>query len=452
MKNTCIRNWLLLGIAGLLIVLSLTPLKDAWVVNRAGISVNRAVVAAAAAAAAAAANQATNAGAPATDATAVWNAYRAGVALPAGAEAELADAMALLEAAAPQEPRTATQAVAIWRVYGAAAALAPSEHAFEVLLRAYNTDSLDRTGGLWLGEVASATQHWEVAKIAYGRVDASNLLISRGDIYLETGEKELAVRQYNLARISLDAATDREPAERVTALYRIGRGFLTGGRPLQAIPVLEDALETAATSSPGAVVEQSLALSLALALAQTLPDPSAATYNQRLLFIRMLVNKATRSDLTGSVCVQAARILLLVGDDDPAVSLLRHALDLDPLLSDAYLLLGGWYESKGMKILPHQIYKEGAKQLPADLSIAVAYAIASYRVLPSYEALPLLEKAAETETNNPYLFAFLGDCYLDLGRATEARTAYEEGLRRAPGAEPLTSRLAAMDETTGDQP
>jgi predicted negative regulator of RcsB-dependent stress response len=46
----------------------------------------------------------------------------------------------------------------------------------------------------------------------------------------------------------------------------------------------------------------------------------------------------------------------------------------------------------------------------------------------------------------------LGDCYLDLGLAAQARAAYEEGLRRTPNAEPLVTRLAALDKGAETRP
>ena len=68
--------------------------------------------------------------------------------------------------------------------------------AFALLLGACGSGWLDRIGELWLGEVASATDHWDEATDAYQRVDASNILISRADAYMEAGNKTDAVRQY----------------------------------------------------------------------------------------------------------------------------------------------------------------------------------------------------------------------------------------------------------------
>jgi tetratricopeptide (TPR) repeat protein len=451
LRSLEIRHWILVGISGLLIVLALQPLWDAAVVNMAGVLVNRAVVAKAA-------TTETGAQSDPLDATA-W----------ADDKSDLERAMNIMETAALTGPRGASREISIWRTYGAAASLAPSDHAFDLLLRARNAGRLDRVGELWLGEVASATQHWEEAAEAYRRVDASNVLIGRAETYLQDGENNLAIRQYLLAKVSLDAAVARETAEqllrnrsgngqsasgglvqsaagRVTLLYRIGRGLLAAGQPLQAVPVLEQALENAAVDSPGAMVERSLNLSLALALTHTLPDPpnEKTASVETIAHIRALVDKGIESDLTAAVCVQAARILLQTGDVPQAVLLLQQAVRLDPHFPGGYLALGSWRESRGMTNLARETYQEGAESLPADPEIAVAYALASYRTLPAYLALPALEKASEMETNDPSLFVYLGDCYTDLGRTTEARAAYKEGLRRAPGAKPLLDRLDAI--------
>lgn len=482
------RRWLLAGIAGALFVLSLVPLWELWTVNVAGTLVNRAIVAGVAAATGTAATTT----AAASGGTTALGA-QSGASAAAGSAADLKRAMALMEAAASRGPHTAAQEIPIWRTYGAAASLAPSDRAFELLLRARDGGCIDRFGELWLGEVALATEHWDVATEAYRRIDASNLLIHRAEMSLEAGDKDLAIQQYLLAKVSLEAAIDREtaekllldragtrpsateqllspPAERVTSLYRIGRGLLSAGRPLEAVTVLEQALEKAKTASPGAVIEQSLSLNLALALARTLPsapdqqrvalpcsysyftDDEVMVYVDAVVRVRALVHAGIGSSRTAPVCVQAARILLLTGDDKQAVSLFKEAIKLDPRLAEAYLGLGNWYEGKGMIILARELYKEGARQLPTDPHIAGAYAIASYKTLPPDNALPLLEQASQMDTRDPYLFAHLGDCYADRGLTAQARAAYEEGLRRAPDAKPLLDRLAALPDPTRSLP
>jgi tetratricopeptide (TPR) repeat protein len=245
---------------------------------------------------------------------------------------------------------------------------------------------------------------------------------------------------------------------------------LSAGRPLEAVTVLEQALEKAKTASPGAVIEQSLTLSLALALARTLPAPpekqrvsfpntysyfaddKVMAYVDAVVRVRALVHTGIGSSRTAPVVVQGARILLLTGDAEQAVSLFKEAVKLDPRLAEAYLGLGAWYEGKGMIILARELYREGVRQLPADPQIAGAYAMASYETLPPENALPLLEQAAQMNTRDPYLFAHLGDCYIDLGLTAQARAAYEEGLRRAPGAKPLLDRLAALPDPTRSLP
>jgi tetratricopeptide (TPR) repeat protein len=457
------RYWLLVGFLGLLVVLGANPVRDAWSLNRAGVLVNRVVVA-----------------------EATGRLAKTGSAAVAEADdvkASLAEAEALLEAAAGRGPFTVQRQTHIWRTYGAAAALAPSDEAFSLLLRASDSGWLDRIGELWLGEVASTTGHWDAANEAYRRVDASNILISQGDAYLKSGEKDLAVRAYKLARVSLDAAMQRDTAEsllsaggnddrsltstlmtstaeRVTALYRIGKGLLVAGEAEASRPLLEEAFARAQDASPGAVIEQSLRLNLAQALARTLPERPASfatrqvayypdqvqmTYVTAVTRIRGLVYNSVDSDRTAAVCLQAARTLLLIGDDQMAVALLKQALDLDPLMSDAYLLLGSWYEGKGMKLLPLRLYSQALEQLPKDVRIRVAHALAMYHARSLLEALPILQETAQTTTDDPYLFVALGECYLRLGMAEHARAAYLEGLRRSPFAEPLVARLEELD-------
>lgn len=462
-----LRRWVLLGLFGLLLLMCAVPAYDAWLVNRAGVLVNRVVTAGLA-------------DTPArTPSAAAAHARDIGGAL--------SEAKKLTKSAALRGPFIPARQTPIWRTYGAAAALEPSDEAFELLRQASDDGYLDRVGELWLGEVATATGHWEEATEVYQRVDASNILISEGDAHLKTGDYELAVRQYRLARISVQAALQRESArsllngsrqedesltaslmtsetERVTALYRIGKGLLVAGEADEALPVLEEAFRRAQSASPGAVVEQSLGLNLALALARTLPAPPASfatsypshfppetqiSYLQSIARIRGLVYGNIQSDRTAAVCVQAARTLLLIGDEEQATALLREAINLDPLVADAYLILGAWYESKGMRLLPLQLYTKAVERLPSEVRIQVAHALATYRVLDAPDALPVLEEAAETDTADPHLFAALGDCHLALGSMSKARQAYEEGLRRASESELLLRRLENLDETVG---
>lgn len=463
---TGVRRWILFGFLGALVVLMLVPLYDAWVVNRAGMLINRVLLA----------EQKDETAKTGTAVTAVT----------AKNKNALSTASDLMEKAAARPPYSAARLVPIWRTYGAASALAPSDLAFTLLLTASDANMLDRTGELWLGEVASATNHPDEAKLAYQQVDASNLLISRGDAYMASGDEESAVYQYEYARVSVEAAIRREgaeqllsggqseaslttklmssEAERVTALYRIGRGLLSAGRPAEAAAVLEEALEASKTASPGAVVQQSLNLNLALALARTLPrapdtfvssdlyfsENETATYLEALVRIRALVYKGVHSGPTAQVCLLAGRALLLIGDDDQAVSLLRQAIHLDPRLADAYLVLGEWYQNQGLKLIPLAVYKQGVGALPHDTQLEVAYAIASYQALPALAALPLLQATARKSVDDPYLFAALGDCYLDLGLTVEARQAYEDGLRHSPNAKSLLDRLRSL-ATAGNQ-
>ena len=447
-----VRRWLAVGICGALFVAALSPLWDAWAINTAGILVNRAVA-------------------------------QEDIGPGSAAEDDLNRAMNLMESAAGRGPHTAAREIPMWRTYGIAASLIPSDHAYELLLRSQNAGRLDRIGELWLGEVASSTSHWDEARKVYVRVDASNFLINRAETSLKAGELGLAIIQFDLAKASLHAAAERatarallldrtgnqpsavselmqKPGERATSLYRIGRGMMNADQPLQAVPILEEALEAATTASPGAVTQQSIMLALGLALAKTLPSPSDtegspphsyfaldatgyATVKAKIR-IRTLAYQGLGFDITASACVQAGRILLLAGDDEQAAALLNKALELDPLLAEAYMVLGSWEEDRGLVLAARDLYRRGSAELPGNAELAGAYGITSYKSLPPQDALPLLEHAADMDTRDPYVFAFLGDCYADLGMTNQAVASYKEGLRKFPGSEPLNERLSGL--------
>jgi predicted Zn-dependent protease len=100
-----------------------------------------------------------------------------------------------------------------------------------------------------------------------------------------------------------------------------------------------------------------------------------------------------------------------------------------------------------MIILARELYRKGVEMLPANETLAGAYAIATYKSQPIYTALPLLEHAANMSTRDPYVFAYLGDCYADLGLISQARATYLEGLRKSPGSEALVQRLTELPNT-----
>ncbi|MCX8032461.1 MAG: hypothetical protein N3B14_03565 [Thermoleophilia bacterium] len=452
-----LRWWLLLGAAGLVLLWLIQPLHSLWVINEAGIAINKAAIA------------------------------QQGEGREQDASSPdplLAKAMGALEDMLPStNPSDAAERLRrqILRTYGAAAALAPSEHAFQQLLAAHRAGKLDRFGELRLGQVASALGHWEEAREAYQRIDATNLLVSTADNYLEHGETAYAVHFYLLAQASLEAALKRadlaetlavdrslashQPlsaatAERVNTLLRIGRGLLSAQQPDLAAMALEKGLALAQNASPGNVAEQSLRLTLAQALAQSLgrqpvasyavdsfsyfPDPKVIDFVLTQARIRALIQEATRIDLTARTCVSAARALLLIGDYSNAVSLLVKAIQLDPLQAEGYLVLGAWYEEQGLIGLARQVYTQGKEKLPADVQIVQAYALVTYRCLPAEEALSALQDAVDKGSRDPYVFAFLGDCYKALGMKQKAAEAYLDGISSAGGIPPLLDRLARL--------
>jgi tetratricopeptide (TPR) repeat protein len=488
-SSSSVRRWLAVGVAGLLVVLALPSAWDVWQIGWAGTLLNRAIVRGA--------DEAARAGGAGTRPAAGEGAGKsetsrdARAAITAGGDflltpevqAALKQVLDLMEATASRGPHTPGREVPIWRTYGAAARMLPSDHSFELLLRSRNAGRLDWLGELWLGEVAAGTGHWEEASQVYRRVDVSNLLIYRAEAHIKAGDEELALRELTLAKVSLDAVANREkaemvlldrtgneppalegmmqrPAERATGLSRIGRGLLDLGRPSEALPVLEQGLGLAGVSSPGVIVERNLRLDLAAAMALTVPESPPARgaggdYSyfadqgeterlQAQIRVGSLVSQALTFERTAATCSRAGRVLLMAGDDAGGVSLLTEASRLDPLLSDPYLALGAWYEEKGLPLMAYRLYVEATELLPDDPAIAAALAISTIQTRSREEALPLLERAAGMETNDPLLFAHLGDCYVESGRMADALAAWEEGLRRSPDAELLVARIASM--------
>lgn len=478
------RRWLIAGVAGFLVVLAVPTVIDAWQVNRAGMLLNQALVTGSGAAAADAAGGAAGSGG-ATVAAGV------NYVLTPEVEALLERSMALMESAASRGPHTPGREVPIWRTYGAAARMLPSDRAFELLLRSRNAGRVDWYGELWLGEVASATGHWEEAAAAYRRVDVSNLLVHRAETHIKSGKKELALRELLLAKASLEAVAEREkakrllmdrigsrpsalagmlqrPAERATTLSRIGQGLLALGQPAEARPVLEQGLALAEASSPGLIVERNLRFDLAAVLMRTLPEAPTSTIPgpDHLYFpsstglsrvteavrIRALVYQALALERSAGTCARAGRILMQMGDEVQGLALLTESIQLDPLLPDGYLGVGEWYDSHQLGYLARALYASAAELMPDDPFIAGALAVSTFKTVSHQKALPLLERAAGMDGTNPYVHAYLGDCYKELGRSEDARAAWEEGLRRFPGIRALAARLATLEPASDGSP
>ncbi|MBC7294388.1 MAG: hypothetical protein H5T84_09890, partial [Thermoleophilia bacterium] len=197
------------GLLGLLILVSLPSVWDTWTINMASRLANRALGHQSSTPTVAGSG---TQGAPAMQGTPAAQGGPAETAAQAIQASLATQAMQMMEHLAARGPHTAAREIPIWRTYGAAAILAPSDHAFELLVRSRDAGRLDRIGELWLGEVASATGHWDVAREAYRRIDASNVLLSRAEASLQAGNKAVAVQQFRLARESLEAAIERDRA------------------------------------------------------------------------------------------------------------------------------------------------------------------------------------------------------------------------------------------------
>lgn|GEM_PF-3049272 len=420
-RIAALRIWLIVGLAGLGLLLAAPSLMAAWRVDTAGLALNRQ--------------------------------------LHSAERSDTPTVLALLgNADGPRDP-------SFWRTYGAAVARLPSEEAFGRLKAARDRHELDRIGQLWLGEVAAATGHWEEAQDAYSRVDAVNMLIERGDAALEAGKKDVARNWYGVAAAGLREAVAHPvkdglsaPGTRAVSLLRIGRGFLAIGSPEAAVPVLEMALAQMQTDPPGVREQQTILFTLAQTLAKNeLPKdrrsrivepaavrPPGSVSAKNEVRIRDLLAQGLDLDHTGWADLQAGQVLSLIGDRHGAMVRLRAALRIDPRLPDAYLILGSLLETADLTDVARDIYARGAETLSSNEPLRLAWALASYRTVTPEDALPILEKVADTSERDPYLFAALGDTYLTLGREHDAVAAYREGLRRSPGSKPLLDRLATV--------
>lgn len=366
--------------------------------------------------------------------------------------------------APPPEAGSFADSSDYWRTYGAIAARAPSEAAFKQLEAAQRRGRLDRMGGLWLGEVAAATQHWDVAAREYGRVGAVNLLVYRGDEAVAAGSAELAARWYETAAASLLAALDAEqsgegggpPSEDLfdagsgstILLLRIGRGLLRSGEAQSAVPVLERAESELHDNPPGIRDQQAIRFALAEALAKTpLTDPRAA--HDRETHIGTLLDQAVTAEETGWARLKEAKVRLLTGQRAWALRALHASLRLDPKSVEANLVLGELLEADGLLSLARDQYARGLEAAPGDIQLLSAWAKASYATMDPALALPRLREAAATTTRDPYVFVALGNSLLALGDQEGARAAYTEGLRRSPGADQLRSRLNRFARPSG---
>lgn len=426
------------------------PLRDAWTVNRASVLVNRAIV------------QKQSRSQAATN-------------------SDVAKAMSLIDAATSRGTHSTFREAPMWRVYGAAASVSPSETSLKKLAEASDAGLMDHFGVLSLGEVATSMGHWAEAEKAFTKIDASNLLIDRADKSFEANRKQQAIHEYLLAKESLDAASKRaaasggatgfasltsaslsqQPGEKATFLFKIGRGILHAGDAKVSVPILAESLDSAKEHSPGTAMMQSICLTLAEALAKTLPatDQSVSAAGsvdyyalgssqyanlQTNTRARALARQGVKLGVSSSSCLGAARTLLMLGDDTEAVLLLQQALDLDPRNVDAYVILGDRDERLGMYVTARQLYKKGLQFLPSNARLMNVYAVSCYETLPAKEAAPNLKRAIDLGAKNPYLYAYLGDCYAEMGMTTEARSVYTAGLHKYPDAQYLSERLSRM--------
>jgi tetratricopeptide (TPR) repeat protein len=358
------------------------------------------------------------------------------------------------------------------------------------MLQARNTGKLDYFGELSLGEVAASTKHWDVANQAFTRIDATNLLINRADKLLHAHNMAQAIQEYLLAKQSLDAAYKRssakallldrtgqkdssygsltqQPGEKVTFLYKIGHGILNAGDAERAIPILDEALQSAQSHSPGILLKQSIYFNLAQALASSVsqsvglgPRSSAASSNyfmvdssqyatiDTICRTRALTYVGLKLSVTAESSFQAGSILLMIGDDIDGVLLIQQALDLNPHFKDAYLVLAKRDADVGMPVTAREVYKKASELLPSDSDLLNKYLIACRQTMAPQQVLPILEKAMTSRARNDQLYAMMADCYTDLKLTSDARAALEEGLKAYPDSQALASQLQTLERQT----
>jgi tetratricopeptide (TPR) repeat protein len=168
--------------------------------------------------------------------------------------------------------------------------------------------------------------------------------------------------------------------------------------------------------------------------------------------IRALVYQALAIDRSAITYNRAGNLVMGIGDEILGLTYLTRATSIDPLYPDPYLAIGRWYDRHNMGYAARLIYEQAAALMPEQAAITSALAVSTFETAPHDEALPLLEQAAGTKTNNVKVFAYLGDCYLELGLTAQAQAAYEQGLERFPDAALLMERLDKLGGTSEATP
>jgi Tfp pilus assembly protein PilF len=141
-----------------------------------------------------------------------------------------------------------------------------------------------------------------------------------------------------------------------------------------------------------------------------------------------------------------------IGDETLGLTFLTKATKIDPLYPDPYLGIGSWYDRHKMGYAARSIYEQAAALMPEQAAIISALAVSTFGTAPPERALPWLEQAASMNTNRVDVFAYLGECYLELGLTAQAQAAWAEGLKRFPKAKPLTERLGKLGTTNEARP
>ena len=121
------------------------------------------------------------------------------------------------------------------------------------------------------------------------------------------------------------------------------------------------------------------------------------------------------------------------GDLETTIRASRAALEQDPRLEKAYLLLGSACALREDEACEAETYERGIEALPRSTALRRELGFFLLRQGRSEEAVAHLEKAREAETAaNPELLADLAVAYTLAGRLPEAQKTAQEAVRLAP--------------------
>jgi Flp pilus assembly protein TadD len=230
------------------------------------------------------------------------------------------------------------------------------------------------------------------------------------------------------------------PGGRAISLLRVGRGFISLGYPEEALPVLEQAMAEMQEDPPGLMERQSINLSLAEALAGVHPPGQHLDVETRAR-VQHLVDEGLALGRSGNILLTAASVLWTAGMKNEGLALNREALAKQPRMPEAHLALGAAYEELGYHYLALSVYREAVRLLPDDGRLLAELGMTTLRTNGPRQAIPILEQARTTETEDVSLLTSLGDAYLSVGRVEPAMRTYRTALSMVPDSHVLKLKI-----------